>query len=63
MTTKTDVRVLDVKYMTPAELDDAKDMTLAELDTTNEPEHCQYLTLTHPWRTSPMLQGEPRLTA
>lgn len=35
VTTKMDVRVLDVKYMTPA-----------ELDTTNEPEHGQYLTLT-----------------
>ncbi|GAA5215911.1 hypothetical protein GCM10023323_66840 [Streptomyces thinghirensis] len=46
VTTKMDVRVLDVKYMTPAELDAAKDMTLAELDTTNEPEHGQYLTLT-----------------
>ncbi len=46
VTTKMSVRVLDVKYMTPAELDDEKALTLAEFDKTNEPEHGQYLTLT-----------------
>lgn len=45
-TTKMDVRVSDVKYLTPAELDDVKALTLTEFDTTKEPKHGQYLTLT-----------------